>query len=212
MIRKYQKNDRAAVRRISCNTAFLGQPATIFLDADRLLADVLTRYFTDYESESSLVAIKDKQVVGYINGAKNVTVMNKILRSRIIPYIIRECIRSCACLKPKNLRFLGYFIISFLKGEFFIPDFSRDYPATFHINIDAGYRGFRIGKMLIDHYLDLLRGKKLPGVYCTTVSDQARRFFAKQGFRILFRKRRSYWDNYTGERLVFSVMGKILPS
>ena len=212
LIRKYQPADKAAVRRISCHTALLGKPAAIFLDADNLLADALTLYFTNYEPESSFVAVKDNHVVGYITGAKNVAIMNKIFQTRIMPRILKEATRSFIFLKAKNLRFLFYSSISFLQGEFFMPKFSKDYPATFHTNIDAGYRGLGIGKMLIDCYLDFLQQNKIAGVHCSTVSNQARRFFARQGFRILFQKKRSYWDSYTGKKLVFSIMGKILPS
>lgn len=68
--RPYQPSDRETIRRICCDTGFLGEPIdSIFSDRD-LFADYLTRYYTDVEPESSWVGVKNGQVVGYLLACK----------------------------------------------------------------------------------------------------------------------------------------------
>ena len=51
-IRKYREKDRKAIRDISVKTSFLGNPIEFFVNDKELIADVLTRFYTDYEPES----------------------------------------------------------------------------------------------------------------------------------------------------------------
>ena len=84
-------------------------------------------------------------------------------------------------------------LMSLMKGEFKAPDFSRDYSATLHINIDEYFRGQGIGSKLINNYLKYLRGQCITGVHFATMSDKTSNFFVKQGFNLLFRSKRSYF-------------------
>ena len=61
LIRKYKKEDKKSVRRIACDTAFMGEPCEKFFNGRDFLADILILYFTDYEPESCFVAeLNDK--------------------------------------------------------------------------------------------------------------------------------------------------------
>ena len=55
-IRLYESRDRAAVRRICCETADNGGPVEGFFRDRELVADLVTRYYTDFEPESCWVA------------------------------------------------------------------------------------------------------------------------------------------------------------
>src|SRR5271156_577759 len=67
-IRPYKTGDKASLRTLCCDVADRGGPIEgIFPDRD-VAADLLTKYYTDYEPQSSFVALCDQQVVGYING------------------------------------------------------------------------------------------------------------------------------------------------
>ncbi|MEJ2568617.1 MAG: hypothetical protein P8Z50_07085 [candidate division WOR-3 bacterium] len=48
IIRKFSKKDIEDVRRIACETAFGGSSRYDFFEDDEILADLLTRYYTDY--------------------------------------------------------------------------------------------------------------------------------------------------------------------
>ena len=54
-IRPFRASDRAAVRRLCCQTGFLGTPIDPVYEDRELFADFLTTYYTDHEPESSFV-------------------------------------------------------------------------------------------------------------------------------------------------------------
>lgn len=206
--RKYTPNDREAVRKLSFETALLGESAAAFFGDEEILADALTLYFTDYESESCFVAAAEGKVIGYITGAKNIENMNKVITLKIIPKIIFKSFRKGILFNIKTLRFLIQIGISFLKGEFFSPGFLKQFPATFHINIDKNYRGSEIGTNLITVFLNYLQENNIQGVQCRTVSERAKKFFEKNGFTIVYQGKYSYLKKHIGEVLPYYVLGK----
>jgi GNAT superfamily N-acetyltransferase len=206
-IRKFQVSDREDVRRICCATALIGNPSSIFLDGDEIFADAITLYFTDYEPESCFVAEHQGKVVGYIIGAKDAA---RTGRKDILFGILRKAITSAALFKPKNLLFIFHCLMSLLKGEFSEPNFSKDYPATLHINIQDGLRGSSIGAGLIDAYLEYLKKEGVRGVYLATMSERASNFFTKQGFDLLHKGRRSYFRYILHQDLPLYIYGKRL--
>ena len=192
-IRKFLHRDRKDVRRICCETALMGEPSSIFFDDDEIFADALTLYFTDYEPESSFVAEDNHKVVGYLLGAKDVKIAHKVFTNNIVlPLFFKSLFRG-TFFKKKNIFFFLHVLMSLMKGEFKAPDFSRDYSATLHINIDEYFRGQGIGSKLINNYLKYLRGQCITGVHLATMSDKSSDFFVKQGFNLLFQSKRSYF-------------------
>lgn len=206
-IRQYRKEDRDDVRDIAWETAFMGEPASKFFEGKEILADFLTLYFTDYEPESCFVAEVNARVVGYIIGAKNTVHLRKVFKSKIAWRLIIKLISKGALLKKKNLIFFFAYLVSFLKGEFRLPDFSRSYPATLHINLREGFRNLGIGSRLISVYLDYLTREKIRGVYLATLSSEACKFFRKQGFNLLFQSPRSYFRNILHRDIPMYIFG-----
>ena len=210
LIRKYMSQDRAAIRRLSCETAFLGLSREKIFTDDEILADVLTLYFTDYEPESCFVALNHGDVIGYLTGSQNVTRMNRLMLRRIIPLLIAKIGRRRILSHKINRRFLFSFILSFVKGEFHMRDFSKEFPATLHINIDKAYRNQGIGRKLIETYQSFLKRLRVKGIFFGTLSERARDFFLKMGFDILCTKRRSYLKPFIRKEAVLYVFGKKL--
>jgi GNAT superfamily N-acetyltransferase len=210
VIRPYQKDDRHSVRRISCETAFLENDLHNFFSDEEVLADSLTLYFTDYEPESCFVADSDKQAVGYLIGSKDVHRMEKIFNSKVLPPLLVKAWHKKIFFNRTNLRFFLYVLRSGIKGEFFMPDFSRDFPATLHINLDRNFRGQGAGGALVDRYLDYLRKNQVSGVHLGTFSETAKNFFVREGFQELFRSKRTYLKPYIGKEINFYVFGRKL--
>ena len=52
LIRGYRRSDREAVRKLCCDTGFLGHPIDPVYEDRELFADFLTTYYTDHEPES----------------------------------------------------------------------------------------------------------------------------------------------------------------
>lgn len=142
-IRPYEPRDRCAVRAISLSTAMMGEPASRFLDADEVLADLLTRYHTDFEPESAFVAEKDGKVIGYLIGARDTRQADGIFSRKVFWPAFFKALGSGAFMKRKNWLVFWQVIPFALTGGFNMPDFSRQYPATLHINILSGARAQR---------------------------------------------------------------------
>ena len=208
IIRKFTEADREDVRRISRETAFLGLPSGIFFEDDEVLSDALTLYFTDYEPGSCFVAVEQGKVMGYLIGTKDAKVAEKITSQKINLRLFRKALERGLFFKKNTLRFFIHVLMSLLKGEFNNPDFSKQYPAMLHINIDKDFRGRSVGRRLIEAYLSFLKNEGIGGVHFGTVSEEAKNFFLKLGFETLFKGRRTYLRYYSGKDLPYYIFGK----
>ena len=209
-IRKFKLEDREAVRRISHDTALMGESAALFFDGREIISDALTLYFTDYEPEACFVAEANAIVVGFILGAKNKVVSEKILKNKIGPDLFWKTLRSGTWFKKKNIIFATSFLKELIKGGFHDPDFSQEYPAVLHINIQEGFRGFDIGAKLMAAYLDYLKAEGIPGVHLATMSDRGANFFSQQGFGLLYIGKRSYFRHILHKDVPLCIYGKKL--
>ncbi|MCM8821740.1 MAG: GNAT family N-acetyltransferase [Candidatus Omnitrophica bacterium] len=211
VIRKYQNpDDREFIRKICCDSAFLGEPAERFFDGREILADLLTSYYTCYEKESIFIAELDRQIVGYLTGCKNIKKQKRIFMTRILPVTAIKFVFNGRILKKRNLLFLYNCALSIWKKEFFANDFSSEYPATLHINIDRRYRNTGIGKKLICEYISYLKKEKIAGVHVTTFSVNAAGFFEKMGFNVLGKKSVSYFNYLIHRKLLRFTLGRKL--
>lgn len=210
VIRKFMPQDRPGVRRISCETAFLGLDRTKVFSDDEILADALTLYYTDYEPESCFVAEADRRVVGYIIGSKDIHAMNRMSNHILFPRLLAKAFRRGAFFSKANVRFFFYCLKSMLRGELSAPDFSKEFPATLHINIEEGYRKQGIGQRLIEAYLHDLKNNRVRGVHFGAFSGPGQNFFLKMGFEILFQSTRTYLAPYLGTETTVYVFGKRL--
>lgn len=206
-IRGFEPRDRAAVRRISCETSFLQEDRRLFLDNDEVLADALTLYYTDYEPGSCFVAVAAGRVVGYIIGTLDVHRMETVVSGKIWPGLIWKALRRGLFCRLRVWRLLFHVVTSALKGEFRAPHFAAQYPGMLHINIDQDHRGKEIGRKLIERYLSHLREHHVDGVHFGSMSEKAKEFFLRSGFKLLHVSQRSYLKYRTGEIFPFYILG-----
>lgn len=207
-IRPFVYADREILRSIACDTAFIGEPCEAFFQGRGILADFLTAYFIDYEPQSCFVAEVEKQVVGYIIGAKDERLMSKVFFFKILPHLLKNAICAGAVLKKKNIKFILNSLMSFLKGEFKAPDFHRDYPATLHINLKEDFRNLGLGSELMVRFLNYLRQENVKAVHLATLSDRGAKFFQKQGFKLLYKTDRSYFKHVLNRQINCYYYGK----
>lgn len=195
VIRRYKKSDRSDIRRICCDTAFMGEPMEPFLSDRGVLADFVTSYYTDYEAGSTFVAELDGRVVGYLTGGINMSKKLRTFIGKVLPGILLRSISKGFLFDRKTRDFLLSCIKSALKREFSHPNFLKDYPGHLHINVDKDFRRMGIGSKLIGRYLDYLKSKMIRGVHLTTTSENlgARSFFEKMGFELIFSHKTSLW-------------------
>lgn len=209
-IRKFEVKDRAAVRQIAYDTALMGKPAGLFFQGQETISDAFSLYFTDYEPGSCFVAEINDSIVGYLSGAKKKIAAEAVFNGRIALPLLLKALKSGIFLSIKNIRFILSCLIDLFKNGVHTPDFKQAYPATFHLNIQDGFRGRKIGARLIHAYLDYLKTERIPGVHLATMSEQAANFFLSLGFQQLYKGKRSYFRHILHRDVPLYIFGKRL--
>jgi len=207
LIRQYRAGDRDAVRKICCDTAFMGEPLERFFDDKETAADLLTSYYTDYEPESTFVAGSDGKVVGYLTGCKDTAGKEKVFSRKILPKAFLDFLKKGLIFRKRTAEFL---LNSLLSGGSKQPKVSREYPAHLHINVDEGYRRRGVGAKLMNAFFEYLKKNKIKGVHLATFSEDGSSFFVKNGFTILWESATSRWRYIVNRDVKIYIFGKIL--
>lgn len=187
-IRAYQAGDRPAVREIACDTAARGEPVERFFHDRELFADVLTRYYTDWEPPAVWIAEQDRRVVGYLTGCLETGRYQQVMARRIIPTATARAIGRGALLHPSAWRLLAALVQTWRIGG--LRRLLLDaYPSHLHVNLRPEARGRRIGAALVERFLSQVQAAGSCGVHAAVRSDNgaAQRFFERLGFAELGR-------------------------
>jgi ribosomal protein S18 acetylase RimI-like enzyme len=207
-IRLYQPSDRAAIRRLCCDTADGGRPVGRFFDDRDVFADLWTRYYTDVEPEHAWVAEAPEGVMGYLTACWNDARFDSLQRRRVLPVAFFKCVLHGTLLRAKTLRLLwnNRFLWTARDEEI---SYQR-YPVHFHINLDASFRGRGAGASLVEHACRQIKEAGLPGLRAVTRADNraARAFFEKQGFQQIASGRTFVLPGQTSDQKI--VYGRLL--
>ncbi len=182
VIRKYEPRDRATVRRLCCETGFLGTPIDpVFEDRD-LFADYLTSYYTDREPESSFVLEQDGVIKGYLLGSRHT------LRQQWHGFFLNfrlfyRVMRHYRTYNRASRDFIGWI----LRNSW------REVPATpkrmphFHINLLPEAQGVAGTREIVNRFLEYLRDSGEKAVFGQMVTFESRRvrFFERYGFKVV---------------------------
>lgn len=206
-VRPYVRSDREAIRRIACETAFLGRDHRGFIDDEELLADALTKVFTDYEPGTCIVAEVDDKVVGYLIATCHLKRTNFKFMMFVLPVMLWRALTG-PVWRNKTWRLILAFFQGMAQGDFHYPDDMPDYPAILHINIDKEHRRQNIGTRLITEGEVLLKAKGVKGVHLSTMSVNACRFFRSNGFKVLQQRKRVFLGILLREDCPLFIMGK----
>lgn len=183
LIRKFQRADRAAVRKLCCETGFLGNPIDPIFEDRELFADYLTAYYTDWEPESSFVLEHESEVKGYILGSRHP------LRQQL-----HSLYQNGSLALRGLLRYRRYNAASRKFVHWILFQGWREVPAAprriahFHINLLAEVRNVPSTRQLIDTYLRYLREcgeKQVFGQMVVFESRRGARMFERYGFKII---------------------------
>jgi ribosomal protein S18 acetylase RimI-like enzyme len=184
-IRKYRATDRANVRRLCCDTGFLGNPIDPVFEDRELFADFLTAYYTDWEPESAFVLEVDGDVRGYLLGSR------KPLRQQCYniyqnAVLFAKGICRYASYNAASRRFVHWILV---QGWREVPAAPRR-TAHFHINLLPDARNIPTTRALMDAYLNYLHEHGEKRVYGQMVTFESRRgskMFERYGFRVINR-------------------------
>lgn len=186
LIRRYEPRDREAVRRLCCETGFLGKPIDPVFEDRELFADYLTRYYTDIEPESSFVLEQDGAVKGYLLGSY------RPFRQQLFNVFNNLALFARGMAKyPFYNRatrdFIGWILRNSWKE---VPKAPRR-CAHFHFNTLPEAQSVAGTGRMMNMYLDHLRSKGVKQVYGQVVTFESRRgskLFERYGFQVLERK------------------------
>ncbi len=206
-IRKYTPGDKAAVRDICVETALLGAPVDACFDDREIAADIMISYYTDFEPGSCFVAVLNDKIAGYVAGCTDAAARRRKTILFIIPPVLVKLVCRGLLPRKKTLLLCKNFLSGFIAGDFFNPDFSRQYRASLHINVAESARGMGIGGKLLDEYLKHLASEQITGATLETKSEKAVAFFRGHGFIVLFSKKISYLEYLGFSNLKLFIMG-----
>ena len=182
-IRNYRPADRQAVRQISCDTSGKGKSDRYFSDCETY-ADIITRYYTDYEPGSLWVAQANNIVVGYLTGCLDTSKFDRIMTRKILHSAISGAISRGAILRLESYQLFSALIVSGILRIGRGIDL-KTYPAHFHINIIEDFRGVKRGRQLVERFKQQCVDAGIKGIHVEALGTnlKGRGFFEKMGFK-----------------------------
>ncbi len=182
-VRPLAPTDREAVRRLCCETGYLGQPIDPVFEDRELFADYLTSYYTDWEPESSFVLTHEGVVKGYLLGSR------RPLRQQFYDFFLNFSLFARAAR-----RYWGYsratrdFIGWILRNSWREVPAAPRRTAHFHINLLPEVQSVAGTRELVGSYLDYLRANGEKAVFGQMVTFESRRgsrLFERYGFQVV---------------------------
>jgi len=201
VIRKYRAADRKKLRELCCDTAYFGDPCESFFSDRELLADLLTKYYTDYEPEHLWIAEYGAELIGYITGCFDHRKYSRLMLLKIIPGSLFRafCRKEFWCRKTWNLVVNN--LKNFLSGEAQLPVTDRSsFPVHIHQNVKNGFRGKHIGSKLFMVLWDAAKEEKCTGMgFRALRQDPYFSFFKKYEFNQVECKRAKRLERWLGK-------------
>jgi ribosomal protein S18 acetylase RimI-like enzyme len=188
VIRRYEPGDRAALRTICCDTADAGGPVEHFFPDREVFADLVARYYTDFEPTSSWVAECDGQIAGYLNGCLATRRFARVMALRVLPRLMANILVRGTLRQPQARRFVALNGPLWMRPGHKLAD-EKPYPAHFHVNLEPAFRARHAGAALVETFLSHLQSANIPGVHVNVREDNARgrAFFEHFGFGAISR-------------------------
>ena len=207
-IRSYRPSDRSAVRRLCCQTGFLGEPIDPVYEDNELFADFLTTYYTDHEPESSFVLELDGEICGYLLGSRR-PLFNQLYSFQQNVVLFCRALLRCPRYNQYSRRFIRWMVSH---GWREVPAAPRRTP-HFHINLLPEARKVSTTRALISAYLSYLYRcgeKRVYGQVVTFESRRGEKMFERYGFKVLNRAKITKYKAFYPESVYLSTVIKDL--
>jgi hypothetical protein len=208
VIRSYRASDRAAVRKLCCQTGFLGEPIDPVYEDHELFADFLTTYYTDHEPESSFVIELEGEICGYLLGCRR-PLLNQLYSFQ------QNLVLGFRAL----LRYHRYNERSRMFVRWVLSHGWREVPAAprrtphFHINLLPEARKMSSTRALFSAYFAYLHRcgeRRVYGQIVTFASRRGEKMFERYGFRVMNRAEITKYKAFYPESVYLSTVIKNL--
>ncbi|MDE1920660.1 MAG: GNAT family N-acetyltransferase [Candidatus Omnitrophica bacterium] len=188
-IRSYRAEDRAALRGLCCDVADRGGPIENFFPDREVAADLLTRYYTDYEPESTFVAVSGGRLIGYINGCMDNRRYGLVMFWLLGPALLVKAFKHGLFFRCEIHQLLRSVLKNWRRIFVWRKKSFHSHQGHLHIGVAAGFRGQQVGRDLVDA-LVAHAARKGATELAASVHDAnkaAGDFFQKLGFTALER-------------------------
>ena len=185
-IRPFSNTDREVLRQICCNVADRGNPIENFFPDREFAADLLIKYYTDYEPENSFVAESNGQVVGYINASLDNRRYGLVLIFIIIPFAFLKGIIRGVFFRIELWRIVKASLANWRRLFVLRKTSFGSHQGHMHIGILKNFRHQKVGKLLVERIIQHASNSPIEEI-SASVNDQnsgACRFFERLGFVI----------------------------
>jgi hypothetical protein len=186
VIRLYRPGDRDGVRRLCCETGYLGKAIDPVFEDRQLFADYLTSFYTDWEPESAFVLEQDGEVKGYLLGSR-----------RPLLHQMHGFLTNLRLFAKGIFRYPRYNAASKAFVRWILLNAWREVPAAprriphFHFNLLPEVQGLVRSRELLVQFLRHLRAHGEKQVFGQVVTFEDRRgakVFERYGFRVVAKK------------------------
>lgn len=207
-IRKYTSTDREAVRRLCCDTGFLGKPIDPVFEDRELFADYLTAYYTDIEPEAAFVLEHHGNIKGYLLGCRHPG------RQKIFDFFQNSRLFVTGILRYKRYNSATRAYIRWILRDSWkeVPPAPRG-TAHFHFNVLPEARNLASTQTMVNLFIDYLRAngeKEVFGQLVTFESRRGTKVLERFGFRVVEKKAiTKYRDLYHEPVYLTTVIKKI---
>jgi hypothetical protein len=208
IIRRYEQRDRDAVRKLCCDTGYLGKTIDPVFQDRELFADYLTRYYTDWEPEASFVVEQDGKVKGYLLGSRR-PFLQQIFSIWHNVVLFLKGMRRYRRYNKATRDFIGWVLRNSWRE---VPAAPRR-TAHFHFNLLPEVQSIAGTRQLLGAYFDFLREKGERQVFGQVVTFEDRRgarLFERYGFKILEKREITKYRNVHPEPVYLTTILKTL--
>ena len=185
----YQQVHRDAVRRICCDTAFLGQPINPIYKDRELFSDLLTKPYLDYEPQWTLVAESHGQAVGYLMGSVSPHFQRNLMFCglKTVARMLARLLTGKYNHHPRSKKFVRWVLN---RGLMELPTQPKN-AAHLHMNFHSSYRGGLVAKRLWLLFEKMLQEKGVEKYYAQIYSCSERhpiQIYYRYGFTLFDQK------------------------
>lgn len=186
VIRPFRPTDRDTLRRLCCETGYLGRAIDPVFEDRELFADYLTSYYTDWEPESCFVLEQDGEVKGYLMGSR-----------RPFLHQLHSFLLNMSLFARGIFRYPRYNDASKAFVRWILLNAWREVPAAprriphFHFNLLPEAQGIAGTRELLVQYFNHLRAhgeKQVFGQVVTFEDRRGARVFERYGFQVIEKK------------------------
>jgi len=162
-VRQYRDDDREEVRRVCCETGFLGGPIDPIYHDRQLFADLFTKPYLDYEPEWTLVVESGGRIAGYLMGSVCPSFQRTLMLSgfQTACKMLGRLLAGKYSVHPRSEQFVRWLLI---KGLMEQPKHPEN-AGHLHMNLERHLRWGWVARRLLSMYEDMLSAAELDHYY-----------------------------------------------